>query len=481
MAFKTYFWVIMRKQFACLLLFLPAILWAQEPLTLEEVIKRGLKNNFDIQIQQSLVEISRNNNAWGEAGRFPTINLLLNSNNSVVNRVPANPFAVPGTSISRSLPGQIDVGWVLFNGFTVSITKSQLDRLLKQSEGNASIVVQNTLQSIILGYSLVLLEKERLEVRKKLLELSKTRYEQIKLKKNVGSAITFDVLQEESNFLTDSGNYVLQSLNYRNAVRNLNVLINEKVEKTYSFPQPLRFNAPTFVYSDLESKMTSNNFTLNNQYITQAILHGNTQLANAGLYPSFNVNLGASGSLDWLNAKFRPTENGTPVKSTVGYLLDDPTQPVINTQFAPEARTVTGNSYGGYANFSLRWTLFNGSQIKRSIQNAKTNELIGQQTTDQLKLSLQRDLQIAFDLFEQRKQIVEITKTNQRATELNIVLAEERYRVGYINAIDLRLVQLNYLNATLANLEAIYNLIDVYTDLMSLTGSIIEQAENFGN
>lgn len=471
----------MRKLFACLLLFLPAIVWAQEPLTLEEVIKRGLKNNFDIQIQQSLVEISKNNNSLGQAGRFPSINLLLNSTNSIVNRVPANPFAVPGTSISNSLPGQIDIGWVIFNGFTVSITKSQLERLQQQSEGNASIVVQNTLQSIILGYSLVLLEKERLEVRKKLLELSKTRYEQVKLKKNVGSAITFDVLQEESNFLTDSGNYVLQSLNYRNAVRNLNVLINEKVEKTYSFPQPLRFNAPTFVYADLETKMTSNNFTLKNQYITQSILHGSTQLASAGLYPSFNVNLGASGSLDWLNARFRPTENGIPVKSTVGYLLDDPAQPVINTQFAPEARTVTGNSYGAYANFSLRWTLFNGGQIKRSIQNAKTRELIGQQTTDQLKLSLQRDLQIAYDLFEQRKQIVEITKTNQRATELNIVLAEERYRVGYINAIDLRLVQLNYLNATLANLEAMYNLIDVYTDLMSLTGSIIEQAENFGN
>ena len=471
----------MRKLLFWIIAFLAVPAIAQEPLTLEEVIQRGLKNNFDIRIQKSLVEIAKNNNTPGQAGRYPSINLLLNSTNSIVNRVPANPFAVPGTSISNSVPGQLDVGWVLFNGFTVSINKNQLERLEKQSEGNASIVVQNSLQSIILGYSLVLLEKERLQVRRKLLDLSKTRYEQVKLKKEVGSAITFDVLQEESNFLTDSGNFVLQSLNYRNAVRNLNVLINEKVDKTYSFPQPLKFNAPTFIYTDLESKMSSNNFTLKNQYLSQSILHGNTQLANAGLYPSFNVNLGASGSLDWLNAKFRPTAAGIPVKSTVGYLLDDPAQPVISTSFAPEAKTVTGNSYGGYANFSLRWTLFNGSQIKRSIENAKTRELIGQQTTDQLKLSLQRDLQIAFDLFEQRKQIVEITRINQRATELNLSLAEERYRVGYINAIDLRLIQLNYLNATLANLEAVYNLIDVYTDLMSLTGSIIEQAQNFGN
>ncbi len=471
----------MRKLLFVAALLISFLSSAQDPLTLEDVIQRGLKNNFDIQIQKSNVEIARNNNAPGQAGRYPSINLLLNSTNSIIDRVPANPFAIPGQSRSNSIPGQIDVGWVIFNGFTVSINKQQLERLQQQSEGNASIVVQNTLQSIILGYSLALLEKERLQVRRKLLDLSRTRYEQVKLKRDVGSAITFDVLQEESNFLTDSGNFVLQSLNFRNSVRNLNVLINERVDKTYTFPQPLRFNPPVFEYADLESKMTRNNFTLKNQYLSQSILRGNTQLANAGLYPSFNVNFGYSGSLDWVTANFRPTSGGTPVKSTVGYLLDDPAQPVISTNYAPEQRTVSGNSYGTYANFTLRWTLFNGGQIKRNIQNAKTRELIGQQTTDQLKLSLQRDLQIAFDLFEQRKQIVEITKTNQRATELNLSLAEERYRVGYINAIDLRLIQLNFLNASLANLEAVYNLIDVYTDLMALTGSLIDQAENFGN
>lgn len=467
-----------RLLIACLTF--PGVLIAQDPLTLEDVIQRGLKNNFDIRIQKSLVDIARNSNTPGQAGRYPTINLLLNSTNNMVNRVPANPFAVPGTSISNSIPGQLDIGWIIFNGFAVSINKDQLERLQQQSEGNASIVVQNTLQSIILGYSLVLLEKERLAVREKLLDLSRTRYEQVKLKKDVGSAITFDVLQEESNFLTDSGNLVLQRLNYRNAVRNLNVLINEPVDKTYAFPQPLRFNPPTFIYSDLEQKMTGSNFTLKNQYVTQAILHGNTQLARSGLYPSFNMNLGATGSLDWLRANFQPTTGGTAVQNTVGYVLNDSTMPVYNTTYARVPRTVEGNSYGTYANFSLRWTLFNGGQIQRSIQNAKTRELIGQQTTDQLKLSLQRDLQIAFDLFEQRKQIVEITRTNQRATELNISLAEERYRVGFLNAIDLRLVQLNYLNASLANLEAVYNLIDSYTDLMSLTGSIIDRAENFG-
>ena len=188
----------MRNLLLYLILLMPILASSQGPLTLGDVIQRGLKNNFDIQIQSDLVDIAKNNNTPGQAGRYPSINLLMNATNSVVERAPANPFAVIGRSRSHSIPGQMDVGWVLFNGFSVSITKNQLERLQQQSEGNASIVVQNTLQSIILGYSRVLLEKERLEVRKKLLDLSRTRYSQVKLKKEVGSAITFDVLQEES-------------------------------------------------------------------------------------------------------------------------------------------------------------------------------------------------------------------------------------------------------------------------------------------
>ena len=50
---------------------LPWFAVAQEPLSLEMAIQRGLKNNFDIQIQNSLVDIAKNNNNSGQAGRFP--------------------------------------------------------------------------------------------------------------------------------------------------------------------------------------------------------------------------------------------------------------------------------------------------------------------------------------------------------------------------------------------------------------------------
>jgi hypothetical protein len=81
----------------------PGVLFAQDPLTLE-VISGGSRTT--ISGFKVLVDIARNNNTPGQAGRYPTINLLLNSTNNMVNRV-RQPFAVPvqifQTAFSRRL------------------------------------------------------------------------------------------------------------------------------------------------------------------------------------------------------------------------------------------------------------------------------------------------------------------------------------------------------------------------------------------
>jgi len=56
---------------------------AQESLTLSEAIQIGLSNHFGIQIERLNQEIARNNNTWGEAGRFPTVNFNVNQNNAI--------------------------------------------------------------------------------------------------------------------------------------------------------------------------------------------------------------------------------------------------------------------------------------------------------------------------------------------------------------------------------------------------------------
>ena len=136
--------------------------------------------------------------------------------------------------------------------------------------------------------------------------------------------------------------------------------------------------------------------------------------------------------------------------------------------------TQTGHSYGAYANFGLRFTLFNGGQIRRAVENSQVQEKIAQLTTDQLRLSLENDLLASFDLYNLRRQLVQIAQVRLQAAELNLSLANERYKNGALSAIDLRIVQDSYQRAALENYLAIYANISSRVDLVRLTGGLVE-------
>lgn len=452
---------------------------AQDTLSLARAISIGLKNNFDVQIEQLNVEIASNNNTWGQAGRFPTISFSGNQNNSMVQRKPANPFAVAGRNKSSNLNGQLDVQFVLFDGFAVKINKQRLNQLEQLSYGNSAFVMETTLQSIILGYYQALLEKERLHILENNMTFSKERYDYVKLRKELGGAIPFDVLQEQNNYLTDSANVLLQGIVYKNSLRKLNLLLNEDLQANYELVDSLEYQREIYDYENLRAKMVSSNTNLKNQFMNQEILRSNTKLQQANMSPTIALNFGGNGSLDQLNANFR-TPTGNTIDNTVGYLNNDPSMPVINTvnETALAPQTQTGNSYGGYANLSLRFNVFNGGQIKRAIENAKVQEKIAELNTDQLELSLENDLLANYDMYNLRNQLVTIALTKLEAADLNLDLANERYRNGALSAIDLRIVQENARNAALEAYLAIFNSISAKIGLVRITGGLIDKAPN---
>lgn len=448
---------------------------AQDTLSLAKAIQIGLQNNFDVQIGRLNVDIAKNNNNWGQAGMLPTINLIGNQPNNITQRKPANPFAVPGKSISDNLTGQLDVQFTLFDGFFVRLSKQRLDKLEELSNGNARFLMENTVQGIILGYYSVLLQREQLQVLITNKEFSKERYDYVKLRKELGGAITFDVLQEQNNYLTDSASVLQQEIFLKNTLRDLNLLLNENINKTYVFTEGIPFENEEYRYEDLRDKMLSSNTNLKNQYISQELFRNSTRIAESNYSPTILLNTGVNGSLDKLNANFR-SNTGNTIENTVGYVNRDANLPVYNTvnETALTPQTITGNSYGVYANFGLRFTLFNGGQIRRAVENSQIQERIAQLSTDQLKLSLENDLLASFDLYNLRRQLVQIAQVRLQAAELNLQLGNERYKNGALSAIDLRIVQDNYQRAALENYLAIFANISSRVDLVRLTGGLLD-------
>ncbi len=431
---------------------------AQENLSLSDAIQIGLQRNYDLLIEEGNVEVAQNNNSWGEAGRQPNITFNLNQNNVLTDNVKvAFPTSTRGQTLSNSTQPAINLNWTVFDGFRVNISKKRFELLQAETEGNASIVIANTLQSIILGYYLAVLEEERLEEFHKQLLLSKDKFDYTRVKSELGSAVSTDVLLEEGNYLTDSINYINQQLKYRDAVRDLNVLLAEEdVAKFYTFTDSLNIPDEAYTLEDLRGKMLAENVDLKKQYITQSVLGQATKLSHADKYPTLSFNGGFSenrNSLDLSNANFFTGDGFTDGPSTR-----------LNS---------TTDTYS--ANFTLSFTLFNGGRIKRAIRNAIVNERVGQLRVDELENSLDRDLLSALDQYNIRRQLYGINARRESAAAVNLDLSEQKFRNGSINSFDYRDVQNNYLSSSILRLQAAYNLISSKVELMRLTGGLVRE------
>lgn len=126
------------------------------------------------------------------------------------------------------------VNWTIFDGFSVRINKQRFEELEQLSKQNTAIMVEGTIQSVILAYYDVLLQFEKLKNWEEVMQLSSDRYNLAEERKAFGTYVTYDVLQAKNAYLTDRSGYLLQEINYKNSLRDLNFLLAEQNEVTYT-------------------------------------------------------------------------------------------------------------------------------------------------------------------------------------------------------------------------------------------------------
>lgn len=434
-------------------LLLAPSLAAQESLTLTEAIKIGLEKNFSIQIENQRVEIAKNNNNIGEAGMLPDVSFSIAQNFSLTELDNPAGFLSAGSITGRTFNPAAAVNWTVFNGLNVRMNLERLRYLEEQSLGNAQIIIENTIQSIILAYYTALLEEERLDVFERTLRLSRDRYNYVKMKGEMGSAVTFDILQDKTAYLTDSSNYLTQVLNYRNALRNLNLLLSVDVEKRYELTDKLEIVPQEFNFDELYALMASNNNNLKNQFINQEILKRDVKIAKSALFPRIDLGINANQSRQLQDLSSAVFAGGD-------FTITEP---------------VTSSTLNYTAGLTLSYTLFNGGRIKRQLENARITEQIGLLEVNELKLSLKNNLVNNFDNYNLKKVLLDITSETVEASDLSLELATDRYQSGVINSFNYRDIQINFINNSLNNLQAIYNLIETEVELMRLTGKITHQ------
>lgn len=415
---------------------------AQDNLSLADAIRIGLENNYQIRISQANTEIASNNNTIGQAGMLPSLSASAFSSLRHDDGFNINTQSNLVYNTNRTTPS-LTLNWTIFGGFAAQISKKNLNLLEETSLNSGALVVENTIQAIILGYYNVLLQQNRLQVLKELMELSRDRYQYVSDKKAIGNAVTYDLLQAKNAYLSDSSNYLMQIANLKTAQMNFNKLlaVDENIE--YTLTDAFDVNVEDLSYDQLLQNMMQNNKTLRTQYINQKILTNNVGLAKSALYPR----LGLSSGYDYSNSTFK-FENTDPM-------------------------TTDGFDY--YLNFSLNFNLFNGGITRTAIQNAKISEDIGNLQIEDVKQNMTTLLHSNYEYYNAHRQMYLVASENLKATKLNLDISTDKYKNGLINSFNYRDIQNLYLNTSFYQLQAIYNLIQTKTELLRLSGGIISE------
>jgi outer membrane protein TolC len=80
----------------------------------------------------------------------------------------------------------------------------------------------------------------------------------------------------------------------------------------------------------------------------------------------------------------------------------------------------------------------------------------------------------AYELYLARQVILDLTTESYRSAEYNLKLSQERFEQGSISSFNFRDVQIQFLNAAMTRLDAAYNIISSHTELLRLTGGILQ-------
>lgn len=402
-----------------------------DPLSLSGAIEIAMEKNYGITISRAEKEITGISNDWGAAGRYPGIGFDAALNNT---------YELSDPALSTSATAGIGVNWVLFDGFRVNITKTKLEDYEDLASGQLGVVIENTIEDVILAYYGVLLQEERLEVLRSVVNLSRDRFVYEQKRRSLGGSFTYDVLQAENVYLADSATFLEQEMIVRNSIRSLNYLLTAEPDLPRELSGIFEADTMHYILADLHQKMMSDNQTIKNQYTRLRLKQQDVELSKADYYPSVSLSSGMDSRLGWT------MQDGTTIRT---------------------------NSLGPYGNIRLSFDIYQGGARDRAKKIAQIQEGIAETEIESLEKSLINELYSLYDTYEVRIALLRVADRNLAAAKLNLELSEEKYRTGAINSFNYRDVQLIYMEASFLRLQAIYNLVAAHTQLSRITGGFL--------
>ncbi|WP_052346159.1 TolC family protein [Hymenobacter swuensis] len=419
-------------------------------LTLAEAIRIGIENNYNIRLSRQDMRVAENNVTRGNAGQLPVVNgnftRTFNRNNVRQESSSRPDPSIANGAKSNLLNANVAATWTIFDGFGMFIAYDRLQALEQSQQQLTRATVEETVASITDAYFVVVRESGKITSIEEALKIGQARIDLTQARVDVGVAAKVEVLTARVDYNADRSILIQQQEALQTAKINLNNLLGRNPNLNFQ-PQD-----SIVVAQDLQRDAVLQSIRQNNPRLQQArtnteVATYDRKLVRASRFPQIGLTSGYGLNRNINGAAF----------------------------FGTQLVTNTGRTYGLNYGVVASVPIFDGFNRNRLEQNARIMEEQSQLQLNQTQLQLDAEAEQAWAQYQNRLQLLELEESNILLARENVAIALERYRLGLLTPLDLRVAQRTQLDAEVRLLDIRYQAKQAEIILRRLSSGLVQE------
>jgi len=433
---------------------------AQDTWSLEECIQYAFDHNIQIKQQQLNAQVNENNLSQTRLGALPSLNAGAAHNFSFGRALDETTYEFTQNQQVQSSNFNVNSSMTLFNGFQ-QWNSVQRDRFsLKASLQDLARLKNEISLNVASAYLQILFNYELMEVSSDQLELIRQEVERTEKLVEAGSLARGNLLEMQAQAANEELNLVNAQNRLRSSYISLIQLLELESAEGFEIARPaLGEWLEQVPLHSLDSIYRLARKTLPRIKGAEYNLRSREEaleVAKGRLSPSLSLNLNYGTryssirdrivAMDTVTMPIGRTQNDVPVFSS---------QPVPNYSDYPFWDQLQDNANASIM-FNLSIPIFNGWQVRTSIDNARVSKLQARYELELQENSLFKDIQTArSDATAAWKKYKSAGKTVESMREA-FKYTQKKFEVGLVNSIEFNTAKNNLIRAQSELLQAKY-------------------------
>jgi len=399
-------------------LFMVSFVFASsKEMTVEDAIRLGLRNNYDIQIARNTAEIAVNNKGKGISNFLPVIDTNSELRYDNTNESTSSPTSF-GDSVTRTSDTYLSLTWTLFDGFRMFADKKRYDQLALSGEAEARDRVERTVVSIMASFFNLVQQEQLLDVIRDTLAVSKRRLELEEVRRELGGASSTDLLNARVNYNNDESTLLDQQLAATIALNELNIVLARDPLTPVVVKKEIVIPPLTMHYEELLEMAKRENSTLLTARYDKRVAAEDVRIAQSAFWPRL-----------FLNGNYGYADRA---------LFGDDIIPGTDRK-----RHSIDSTIGLFVSFNV----FNGNVDKINLQNARLELLNRDLNLQNIENEITGLVREKYTTYQKRMAKVRIEEENTDTAMQNMELQKELYATGASDSLDFRDAQILYARA----------------------------------